>query len=473
MTTSISGCLKPNIYLNLHTMEDHLPLGVFWDIENCDVPSGKSAMAVCAKIREQEFTSSYSEVQFTVVCDVLKFTEGRHNTRQNTILEDLDKAQVDIVHVPANKKNAADEKLKQLMRRFADIHRGGGARIVLISGDRDFAADIADYKRRMRLSVILLHTNNCPQSLMLAASEHYNFQELLSSVPVEARLPWENSVRPTLDEGRTTQATDTVEVSNLPNVSEHFTIADLHKKLKNISSQLNGKTRLIGSVEKVSIAQGTALITFPTVGQATEFKLRYTPYRINGQFINIHFYNSLGRRRTRSRSRGGPGGAGRSSSNRRIRTLSESGRFQSGERRPSEQRQSRLSRSRCSSQESLASLEQTRERVTHSEPRVIEVCPVMRKLTLESQCKAMSESDLALSSGEDEVVGVTEAPTPSGAASNRPRRMNARMKSKLKLKSRKKSEATPEFLRKDPLLTETFNRCTHLTSHARAVNSEF
>ena len=115
----------------------------------------------------------------------------------------------------------------------------------------------------------------------------------------------------------------------------------------------------------------------------------------------------------------------------------------------------------------------------------------MRKLTLESQCKAMSESDLAVSSGEDEVVGVTEAPAPSGAASNRPRRMNARMKSKLKLKSRKKSEATPEFLRKEPLLTKTFNRhlaikskvmfqsrafllrCTHLTSHARAVNSEF
>ena len=30
-------------------------------------------------------------------------------------------AQVDIVHVPANKKNAADEKLKQLMRRYVTI----------------------------------------------------------------------------------------------------------------------------------------------------------------------------------------------------------------------------------------------------------------------------------------------------------------------------------------------------------------
>lgn len=46
-------------------------------------------MAVCAKIREQEFTSTYSEVQFTVVCDVLKFTERQQ--RSNTILEDLDK----------------------------------------------------------------------------------------------------------------------------------------------------------------------------------------------------------------------------------------------------------------------------------------------------------------------------------------------------------------------------------------------
>ena len=28
------------------------PLGVFWDIENCQVPSGKSALSVCDKIRE-------------------------------------------------------------------------------------------------------------------------------------------------------------------------------------------------------------------------------------------------------------------------------------------------------------------------------------------------------------------------------------------------------------------------------------
>ena len=56
--------------------------------------------------------------------------------------------------------------------------------------------------------------------------------------------------------------------------------------------------------------------------------------------------------------------------------IAESGRFQSGERRPSEHRaEQRLSRSRASSQESEGSDErgEVRERVTHSEPRIIEV----------------------------------------------------------------------------------------------------
>ena len=69
---------------NYFTMEDHKPLGVFWDIENCDVPSGKSALSICEKIRQQEFFSGYSEIQFIVVCDVIKFTE---RSRSSTILE--------------------------------------------------------------------------------------------------------------------------------------------------------------------------------------------------------------------------------------------------------------------------------------------------------------------------------------------------------------------------------------------------
>jgi hypothetical protein len=40
---------------------------------------------------------------------------------------------VDILHVNSNRKNAADDKLKDLMRRFADLH-GTESSIILISG---------------------------------------------------------------------------------------------------------------------------------------------------------------------------------------------------------------------------------------------------------------------------------------------------------------------------------------------------
>lgn len=47
------------------------PLGIFWDIENCQVPRGKSASDVVQKIREI-FLNNYRESEFLVVCDVKK-----------------------------------------------------------------------------------------------------------------------------------------------------------------------------------------------------------------------------------------------------------------------------------------------------------------------------------------------------------------------------------------------------------------
>ncbi len=62
------------------------PLGVFWDIENCSIPRGKSALAVCEKIRGEDFCRGHSEIQFAVVCDATK--------ESPFVLDDLLKAQV-------------------------------------------------------------------------------------------------------------------------------------------------------------------------------------------------------------------------------------------------------------------------------------------------------------------------------------------------------------------------------------------
>lgn len=79
-------------------------------------------------------------------------------------------------------KNAADEKLRQSIRRFADIH-GSPAAIILISGDINFAADLSDLRHRKKIHVILLHKENTSEALILCANEHYDFTELMEPLP--------------------------------------------------------------------------------------------------------------------------------------------------------------------------------------------------------------------------------------------------------------------------------------------------
>ena len=61
------------------------PVGVFWDIENCSIPPGKSPFAVAQKIRK-EFFEKKREAEFICVCDTMK--------ENATVTDDLNNAQV-------------------------------------------------------------------------------------------------------------------------------------------------------------------------------------------------------------------------------------------------------------------------------------------------------------------------------------------------------------------------------------------
>lgn len=99
---------------------------------------------------------------------------------------------VNLIHVSATCKNAAAEKLKQSIRRFADIH-GSPAAIILISGDINFDADLSDLCHRKKIYVILLHKKNTSEALILCANEHYDFMELTESLPCpELQQRYEN-----------------------------------------------------------------------------------------------------------------------------------------------------------------------------------------------------------------------------------------------------------------------------------------
>ena len=61
-------------------------VGIFWDIENCSVPHGKSAGAVAEKIRALQQVEQRREMEFVVVCDVTK--------EQEEVVNDLNAVQV-------------------------------------------------------------------------------------------------------------------------------------------------------------------------------------------------------------------------------------------------------------------------------------------------------------------------------------------------------------------------------------------
>lgn len=106
--------------------------GIYWDIENCNVPSGKSVVELVQRIRSLVVKNHFIENEFVVVCDSSKLDKG--------ILNDLNDCQVTVIHVNSTSKNAADDKLKQCIQRFVDLFDSVGqpTALVLISSKTIF-----------------------------------------------------------------------------------------------------------------------------------------------------------------------------------------------------------------------------------------------------------------------------------------------------------------------------------------------
>ncbi|KAI4457150.1 limkain b lkap [Holotrichia oblita] len=116
-----------------------------------------------------------TEAEFIVVCDVKK--------ENAQVIQDLNDAQVNLIHVSSTSKNAADEKLRQSLRRFAETHQAPAA-VVLISGDINFAADLSDLRYRKKIHVILVHNSNVADALVLCANESLPYSSITENLPV-------------------------------------------------------------------------------------------------------------------------------------------------------------------------------------------------------------------------------------------------------------------------------------------------
>ncbi|XP_042341880.1 meiosis regulator and mRNA stability factor 1 isoform X2 [Plectropomus leopardus] len=149
------------------------PVGVFWDIENCSVPSGRSAAAVVQRIRSH-FFQGHREAEFICVCDISK--------ENKAVIQELNNCQVTVAHINATAKNAADDKLRQSLRRFAETHTAP-ATVVLVSSDVNFASELSDLRHRHGFQVILVHGSHASSALLQHANRHVAFQEITADLP--------------------------------------------------------------------------------------------------------------------------------------------------------------------------------------------------------------------------------------------------------------------------------------------------
>ncbi|XP_031419446.1 meiosis regulator and mRNA stability factor 1 isoform X2 [Clupea harengus] len=250
------------------TQESLPPVGVFWDIENCSVPTGRSAASVVQRLRAR-FFPGHREAEFICVCDISK--------ENKDVIQELNNCQVTVAHINATAKNAADDKLRQSLRRFADTHTAP-ATVVLVSSDVNFASELSDLRHRHGFQVILVHKNQVSGALLQHAHRHVAFEEFLSGLP--PRMPLKSQ-----------PGFNILFVHNLPTNRDGKSVAN---RLRRLSDNCGGKV--------LGLSAGTAVLRFSSLEAAERARKRMENEDVYGCRIHVSF--------SPEEEQGGGGGGG-------------------------------------------------------------------------------------------------------------------------------------------------------------------
>ncbi|KAK7913562.1 hypothetical protein WMY93_013773 [Mugilogobius chulae] len=232
------------------------PVGVFWDIENCSVPSGRSAAAVVGRIRNR-FFQGHREAEFICVCDISKECKS--------VIQELNNCQVTVAHINATAKNAADDKLRQSLRRFAETHTAP-ATVVLISSDVNFASELSDLRHRHGFQVILIHNHASP-ALLQHANYHVAFHNITADLP-----PRMINEKPTFS---------LLYVHNLPIAQDKNQLNAVKLRLRRLSANCGGKV--------LGVSYGTGVLRFASPAAAARACKRMEREDVFGRPIRVSF----------------------------------------------------------------------------------------------------------------------------------------------------------------------------------------
>ncbi|TSK62619.1 Meiosis regulator and mRNA stability factor 1 [Bagarius yarrelli] len=231
------------------------PVGVFWDIENCAVPSGRSAATVVQRLRER-FFQGHREAEFICVCDISK--------ENKAVIQELNNCQVTVAHINATAKNAADDKLRQSLRRFAETHTAP-ATVIVVSSDVNFASELSDLRHRHGFQVILVHKSQASPALLQHAHKHVLFEDFVQELPPRMLI-------------KSQPCFNLLFVHNLPT----------HRDAKSVSSRLQRLSNNCGG-KVLGVTGGTAVLRFASAEAAERARKRMDNEDVLGNRITLSF----------------------------------------------------------------------------------------------------------------------------------------------------------------------------------------
>ncbi|KAF9666032.1 hypothetical protein SADUNF_Sadunf16G0186700 [Salix dunnii] len=155
-----------------HSLSDskNVRVSVWWDIENCSVPSGvnvfRVAQAITTALRGNGIKGP---VQITAFGDVLQLSRANQ--------EALSSTGINLAHIPNGGKNNADRSLLVDLMCWVS-QNPPPAHLFLISGDRDFAS-VLHRLRMNNYNILLAAKDTAPSALCSAASIMWQWDSLV------------------------------------------------------------------------------------------------------------------------------------------------------------------------------------------------------------------------------------------------------------------------------------------------------
>jgi hypothetical protein len=145
-----------------------VPVNVFWDIENCAVPSGMKGVHVVHAIR-----------QFALQRGILKNISAFANFKllKEKLRADMQESGVVLHDIVTSKANSSDLAILVEILKVVIDHKPPHC-IILISGDRDFANVISTLTFR-KYKVVLIYSPQASGVLRNTATESVSWNELL------------------------------------------------------------------------------------------------------------------------------------------------------------------------------------------------------------------------------------------------------------------------------------------------------